>query len=1079
MGTKRACLVPVAAAALSVSAAAQKAGPMQAPASARSAITVVVGPCESALLAEVSADSGFVQVLLCNERRVSGLRCNVRARGIGHKVSVTGCSGFARLPYAENLVNRIVVPDWKAAAGNGLRAKELARVLAPLGEVRIAAPGAQPRRDLTQAGLQVMGASPGDKQWLLASRPWPEGIDQWTHYLHGADGNPVAADELVGPPRRFQWITGPTWMRSHESDSSISSLITAAGRVYLIIDEAPASIMGDRRIPGKWALIARDAFNGGLLWRVPIERWGWQEWKPLWFTARPGDFPLNRQKRLVAHGSRVYATLGFRAPVSQLDGSTGAVLQSYKGTEGTNELLYRDGLLLVAVLDDIDSRPYAQRAERKKAGKTFHVAAIRAADGNRLWRTERSYSGSTTDYIRFFAGRGGKFPVAQLDPAADLATDGKTVVLRDKAHLVGLDFATGIQKWRIECPGEKADANAGRVAAVPNLWVASLIVKDGVVVQATPHRLSAFSSETGEALWKQAKSYIGHLWYSWKDVFVINGLVWTWGQELGRGEFTVTPKRTQRANYPRFLAGYNLRTGKRERRVELGNLFNAHHHHRCYRNKATTRFILASRRGTEFVDLQGGKHTVDNWVRGMCHLGMMPANGLQYVPPHPCACYIDEKLNGFLALSSSPPPDLESPKPRPVQKGPAFNTIGNLKSQIADPLDWPAFRGNNQRSGATSAQIQGELRLLWRTKPGRKAGVPIAVGEQVYVPLPDENHLAALRASDGEILWNVGTGARIDSPPAYWRGALFFGSADGYVYCVRAAGGELAWRWQAAPQDRWIGAFGKLESAWPVHGSVLVVDDTAYCTAGRSSHMDGGFLLYALDAGTGTVKHRRTFTGPRYDAATMKQNFRLPMGALPDILVGEAGGIGMRRKRFSHALDPMKGGPVLNIPAGFLDGAYFKRMPWRYLGMKRYGRLISYDARSIVFLRMFDDLTPLSHKVFFSPGRKGYTVVAVDAEKPHRNQWAVRVPVRGRAMALSANRIVLAGPPDTVPKNDPLAAFEGRLGGVLCLLDRKDGNVIQKLTTPAPAVFHGIAIAQGRLILTLEDGSVMCFGGKH
>ena len=38
---------------------------------------------------------------------------------------------------------------------------------------------------------------------------------------------------------------------------------------------------------------------------------------------------------------------------------------------------------------------------------------------------------------------------------------------------------------------------------------------------------------------------------------------------------------------------------------------------------------------------------------------------------------------------------------------------------------------------------------------------------------------------------------------------------------------------------------------WPVHGSVLVENDTVYFAAGRSSFLDGGIYLFGLDVATG------------------------------------------------------------------------------------------------------------------------------------------------------------------------------------------------------------------------------------
>ena len=48
-------------------------------------------------------------------------------------------------------------------------------------------------------------------------------------------------------------------------------------------------------------------------------------------------------------------------------------------------------------------------------------------------------------------------------------------------------------------------------------------------------------------------------------------------------------------------------------------------------------------------------------------------------------------------------------------------------------------------------------------------------------------------------------------------------------------------------------AWEQLESAWPVHGSVLVHDDVLYCTAGRSMFLDGGLRFLRLEPATGKL----------------------------------------------------------------------------------------------------------------------------------------------------------------------------------------------------------------------------------
>ena len=90
---------------------------------------------------------------------------------------------------------------------------------------------------------------------------------------------------------------------------------------------------------------------------------------------------------------------------------------------------------------------------------------------------------------------------------------------------------------------------------------------------------------------------------------------------------------------------------------------------------------------------------------------------------------------------------------------------------------------------------------------------------------------------------------------------MLFGSADGWVYCLRAVDGAMAWRYRAAPQEHRIVAFGQLESVWPVHGSVLVHHGVAYFTAGRSTHLDGGIHAYGVQPQTGKLLHYACLEG--------------------------------------------------------------------------------------------------------------------------------------------------------------------------------------------------------------------------
>ena len=115
-------------------------------------------------------------------------------------------------------------------------------------------------------------------KWRSAVKPWPEELDEWTHFLHDASGNPVSRDAEVGPPGGLRWTAGPLWGRSHEFNNSMCAMVTSRGRLFYIFDYGVTGLE-DRRLPEKWTLVARDAFNGARLWQRPLPTWGIAAWR--------------------------------------------------------------------------------------------------------------------------------------------------------------------------------------------------------------------------------------------------------------------------------------------------------------------------------------------------------------------------------------------------------------------------------------------------------------------------------------------------------------------------------------------------------------------------------------------------------------------------------------------------------------------------------------------------------------------------------------------------------------------------------------------------------------------------------
>ena len=165
----------------------------------------------------------------------------------------------------------------------------------------------------------------------------------------------------------------------------------------------------------------------------------------------------------------------------------------------------------------------------------------------------------------------------------------------------------------------------------------------------------------------------------------------------------------------------------------------------------------------------------------------------------------------------------------------------------------------------------------------------------------DAHTVHALDAASGKTAWSYTAGGRVDSPPTIDAGRVFFGSADGWVYCLRAEDGRLVWRFRAAPSDRRMMAGEQLESAWPVSGSVLVCNGAVCCIAGRSAFLDGGMRLVRLDAASGRllsetrIDDRDPATGENLQSLMRGQD--MPV-ALPDILSCDGTSIYMRAQAF-------------------------------------------------------------------------------------------------------------------------------------------------------------------------------------
>jgi len=1029
-------------------------------------LVAAIGWDSPALLAQLRAgESYLVHGLDRDSKKVAAARSYLRENGLYGCVTASRWDG-AQLPYVDNVVNLIVARDVRQVAED-----EIHRVLSP-------------------GGALIALQSPASSLQPF-KKPWPAELDEWSHFLYDASNNAVSRDTVVAPPRGLRWTCGPEFARSHEHFASTSAMVTAGGRVFYIIDEGPISSV---YLPPQWKLVARDAFSGVLLWQRPIANW---EAHLRGFRSGPPEIG----RRLVATADRVYVALDYGDPAIVLDAATGEQLATVDQTQGARELLLTDGTLYV-LADDMTAAQHNQRREsidqgflrtsptldiwRRLPRKAFpiygrqRIVATRTGSGELLWKQEFEASG-------------------EILPTTMAVDDGK-VCLQTVSHVVCLDALEGKELWRSERPAARSrfswstptlvihdgvvlslDRAAGdNVGKSPPEQGTEWIVSSGGFEDRQDGELVAFSLHDGEELWRAPYS---ENYNTPGDVFVIDGVVW--GGNLRAGVD------------PGFTQGRDLKTGKITATIPPQKAWG---HHRCYRNKATVNWLMVGRGGIQFIDPMSGAVQGNSWARGACQYGTMPANGLVYVPQHSCACQPEEMLIGLNALS---PHSSAGEGPPPLEEGPAYHSLQPPASSLQPSHDWPTYRGDVRRSGYQALPAPRKPQVAWTARLSPPVTAPVAAAGIVLVAETDRHTVHALSAVDGEPVWAFVADGRIDSPPTLWGGRCLFGTRNGFVYCLRASDGALVWRFRAAPQDRRLVAYEQIESVWPVHGSVLVDDKltggvpTAYFAAGRSSHLDGGIRLYALEVKTGRLLHRADVKVPGGQSTGI-----IRQSVLPDILSIEKDTVWMRGLGVDNNLAPVEDQPHLFAPRGFLDDTWWHRTYWLYgteIGggyshwpdvgnVAPAGRLLVFDGAKQIYgygrlryrmgdghvrpnatedYRLFAEvLTPKPQTRTDARGEK--------RQVPGRRkfQWTASLPFVARSIVLTSDALLVAGGPSLPEATEPGSP------GILWIASRKDGAKQQDCRLPAPPVLDGMALTDSGLFVSMVNGSVACLRGS-
>ena len=189
--------------------------------------------------------------------------------------------------------------------------------------------------------------------------------------------------------------------------------------------------------------------------------------------------------------------------------------------------------------------------------------------------------------------------------------------------------------------------------------------------------------------------------------------------------------------------------------------------------------------------------------------------------------------------------------------------------------DWPMWRADSGRTGHIAEALPEKLSVRWsRHLPPLEPAYrhhrlqfdggyePIVADGRLFLASTHNDSVSAYDVVTGKYLWRFYANGPVRFAPVAHRSKLYFGSDDGYLYCLNAADGRELWRFRAVPSSRTVLGNRRVISVWPIRGGPVLAEDTLYFAAGVWPFE--GVFVYALDAKTGKVKWLNDRTGHLY-----------------------------------------------------------------------------------------------------------------------------------------------------------------------------------------------------------------------
>ncbi|MCA9013904.1 MAG: PQQ-binding-like beta-propeller repeat protein [Planctomycetaceae bacterium] len=448
-----------------------------------------------------------------------------------------------------------------------------------------------------------------------------------------------------------------------------------------------------------------------------------------------------------------------------------------------------------------------------------------------------------------------------------------------------------------------------------------------------------------------------------------------------------------------------------------------------------------------------------------------------------------------------------------------------LFCQQVPAKDWPTYLVDKARAGATSDSIALPLAPAWKyaapaapkmgqTDPGERVieghdlesrvdfddafHVALAQGK-AYFGSSVDHQMRCVDLQSGKVLWRFFTGGPIRLAPTFSNSKIYFGSDDGFVYCLDAATGKEIWKLRAGLNEEMIIARGEMVSRWPVRTSILIDDGIAYFGAGIFPHEN--IYLYAVNADSGKVVWKidnlsqtsagRNELSPQGYLLANEEFLFIPSGrSLPAAFNKKTG---EQEHKRSYSWRSTAGGVVGGTQALLADGQIYSMGAHHILALTQ-------DKGDVGFAWINGQQMAVQGEfAYLATGSEILKVNrqehAVGSQKAYKNDTAIKDlftklrSLKGEKAQAARDEIKVLQDENkkhakagliweqATPARDALIVAGDKVvvGGQdqVVILDEKTGKILETLKVNGQA--RGLAVSDGHLVVSTTAGDIIAF----